>query len=391
MKLNQERGITFIIASHILEELSKTATRYGIINEGRLILEISNEELNERLSERIVMNVDDIVAAYKILTEKDREALLRQILAFPIVPESEAASTDISVASRSNLTYGLYIDKDIFVSTITTDTGTLLVNGVDFVSFFGLLLFKENPVALFPKYKFVASSMTRRHINILSYPLGVEVYGPIDRIMTYYRTTQSPKAFYLAAAQAIGMCVVPEDCIVLHVEPLHKGYAYITDKGKLDAPYEHTVITSPDLKKDTVIGGPELFDVVFDGDPIPSDLKSVNLDYLLPVSGLSAPNDTITISSGGKFDPAFEGPASVKNKYIEFVKEQNGGELPVSDEEDTNAIKYVRDEMAPNRCLILRINESRMYRDMRMSLDSFIERELPIGVVLLKENMVRNF
>ena len=70
LKLNQERGITFIIASHILEELSKTATRYGIINEGRLILELSNEELNLRLSERTEVVVDDISKAYGLLTEK---------------------------------------------------------------------------------------------------------------------------------------------------------------------------------------------------------------------------------------------------------------------------------------------------------------------------------
>lgn len=70
LKLNQERGITFIIASHILEELSKTATRYGIINEGRLILELSNEELNLRLSERTEVVVDDISKTYGLLTEK---------------------------------------------------------------------------------------------------------------------------------------------------------------------------------------------------------------------------------------------------------------------------------------------------------------------------------
>lgn len=47
-KLNQEKGITFIISSHILEELSKIATRYGIIDKGHLLEELSAEELKNK-------------------------------------------------------------------------------------------------------------------------------------------------------------------------------------------------------------------------------------------------------------------------------------------------------------------------------------------------------
>lgn len=45
LKLNKEKGITFIISSHILGELSKMATRYGIIDNGKLIKEMTSEEL----------------------------------------------------------------------------------------------------------------------------------------------------------------------------------------------------------------------------------------------------------------------------------------------------------------------------------------------------------
>ena len=48
LKLNREKGITFIISSHILGELSKMATRYGIIDNGKLIKELTAEELNEK-------------------------------------------------------------------------------------------------------------------------------------------------------------------------------------------------------------------------------------------------------------------------------------------------------------------------------------------------------
>ena len=45
LKLNREKHITFLISSHILSELSLIATKYGIISKGRMIKEISNEEL----------------------------------------------------------------------------------------------------------------------------------------------------------------------------------------------------------------------------------------------------------------------------------------------------------------------------------------------------------
>lgn len=53
LKLNREKKITILISSHILEELSKIVTDYGIIKNGELIEEISKEELMERCLERI--------------------------------------------------------------------------------------------------------------------------------------------------------------------------------------------------------------------------------------------------------------------------------------------------------------------------------------------------
>lgn len=53
LRLNKERNMTIVISSHILEELSKIATDYGIIHHGELIEEITREELMERCGERI--------------------------------------------------------------------------------------------------------------------------------------------------------------------------------------------------------------------------------------------------------------------------------------------------------------------------------------------------
>lgn len=66
-KLNSERNITIIISSHILEELSKIATVYGIINNGSLMCELNEAELLERGKERLVFNFEQPQLAVPIL------------------------------------------------------------------------------------------------------------------------------------------------------------------------------------------------------------------------------------------------------------------------------------------------------------------------------------
>ena len=46
LKLNREKQITVLISSHILDELSRLATHYGIIDNGRMVKELSAEELD---------------------------------------------------------------------------------------------------------------------------------------------------------------------------------------------------------------------------------------------------------------------------------------------------------------------------------------------------------
>ena len=79
LRLNNERGVTFIISSHILEELAKVATVYGILNNGRLIEEISAKELESKCVRHIKITCGDDQKAYSILRENypDVEAEIR--------------------------------------------------------------------------------------------------------------------------------------------------------------------------------------------------------------------------------------------------------------------------------------------------------------------------
>ena len=66
-RLSKERNITILISSHILEELSKIATRYGIIHNGQLIDEFTHQELLKRCSERIEIRPSDPTRAVTII------------------------------------------------------------------------------------------------------------------------------------------------------------------------------------------------------------------------------------------------------------------------------------------------------------------------------------
>lgn len=73
-RLNREKGITFIISSHILGELAKFATHYGIIHEGQLLEELSMEELMEKCAHRIILNTPDTPEA---CTELEKQGITR--------------------------------------------------------------------------------------------------------------------------------------------------------------------------------------------------------------------------------------------------------------------------------------------------------------------------
>lgn len=59
LKLNRERSITVLISSHILEELSKLATHYGFIDKGRIVKEISAEQLEKECRKCARVSVSD--------------------------------------------------------------------------------------------------------------------------------------------------------------------------------------------------------------------------------------------------------------------------------------------------------------------------------------------
>lgn len=60
LKLNTERNLTILVSSHILEELAKIATDYGIIHDGKLLKEFTSEELLAMSDKHIELTVNSV-------------------------------------------------------------------------------------------------------------------------------------------------------------------------------------------------------------------------------------------------------------------------------------------------------------------------------------------
>ena len=101
----KEYGKTIFISSHYLGELEKIATVYGIISKGKLIEEITAQELSKKCGKRTVIKTDNAEKAKKIVT-----SLLKT--------DNVAVGTDGSLYVRENIKDIGVITNELFKSGI---------------------------------------------------------------------------------------------------------------------------------------------------------------------------------------------------------------------------------------------------------------------------------
>ncbi len=68
--LNKEHGTTILISSHILSELYQLATSYGFIHMGKMLEQLSLDELDKKCKKHIYLKVDDAPKAVSIIETK---------------------------------------------------------------------------------------------------------------------------------------------------------------------------------------------------------------------------------------------------------------------------------------------------------------------------------
>jgi len=73
LKINREQQITVLISSHILDELSRLATHYGFIDSGKIVKEMSAQELEAACRKCVRMTVTNTKALARVLNSMNIE------------------------------------------------------------------------------------------------------------------------------------------------------------------------------------------------------------------------------------------------------------------------------------------------------------------------------
>lgn len=124
-KLKDEKGITIMISSHILDELGKLADSYGIIHQGELIDEFSNDSLSQRCGEYVSIKTDNNEKAIEIIKSRgfddvstDRDGFIRV----------EKAITKTAEINKALVNSGIGV-SEIYIKNLSLEDYYLSITG----------------------------------------------------------------------------------------------------------------------------------------------------------------------------------------------------------------------------------------------------------------------
>ena len=110
--IHARTGTTFLISSHILSELDLVATRFGFIEQGTLLQEISHRDLHEHTKKTLLIEVDDLARA--------RTALQ------PLGIGEEAFAAQQESMGRYRLTLDSHLDRTSEIAHVLVTNGVQL-------------------------------------------------------------------------------------------------------------------------------------------------------------------------------------------------------------------------------------------------------------------------
>ena len=69
IRLNEQRGITVVVSSHVLDQLGRIATRYGVIDAGRMVCEMTADEVTQACGDYLVVRTAEPERTLALLAE----------------------------------------------------------------------------------------------------------------------------------------------------------------------------------------------------------------------------------------------------------------------------------------------------------------------------------
>lgn len=109
-KLSQERGITLIISSHILSELYAVANRFLFIDKGKVLKEVTKQELDVECSRCLVVKTNDARKTAMLLESK------LNITDYKVIDSVEIRIYDES--AKPDILNKMLINNDVSISGI---------------------------------------------------------------------------------------------------------------------------------------------------------------------------------------------------------------------------------------------------------------------------------
>ncbi len=100
LELNKEHGITVLVSSHILDELSKIATHFGFIDGGKIVKEMSATELESACRKRVAITVNDTKILSRVLDESNVEYSIKSDTEAEIFGETDV--TELTLKLHDN-------------------------------------------------------------------------------------------------------------------------------------------------------------------------------------------------------------------------------------------------------------------------------------------------
>lgn len=94
LKELSQKGTTIFISSHILAELAKIATKIGIIHRGKLVKELTSEQLEKQIMKKLIISTRDNHKAFELLKQKGWTSILNSKDEIEILDEKALNKSD---------------------------------------------------------------------------------------------------------------------------------------------------------------------------------------------------------------------------------------------------------------------------------------------------------